>query len=207
MTANLFSPRSDQDIVRLVLSQPLAWIVSGTDADFRATLLPVRPTVDAGGRLVQLTGHFPRSNDQVELLKRNPRAYVLTLGAHGYISPSWVHDKTWAPTWNYASAQFIVDVTFFEEEAEIEAHLRDLVQAMEGDRPGAWSIDQMGPRYRTLSRRIIGFRARIRETRAKLKLGQDERDDIFPDIIAGLTQTSQRELLEWMKEFNPGRAG
>jgi transcriptional regulator len=206
VTTNRFAPRSDQDVVQLVLSQPLAWIVSGSNESFRATLLPVRPEVDGSGRLVRLTGHFARSNDHFRLLQTNPRAQILTLGAHGYISPSWIDDKTWAPTWNYASAQFIVDMTFFEEATEIEAHLRDLVDTMEAHRPGAWNIDQMGPRYRSLSKGVIGFRAEIREIRAKFKLGQDERDEVFRNIAVGLTRTSQDDLLRWMKEFNPGRA-
>jgi predicted FMN-binding regulatory protein PaiB len=207
VTTNRFAPRSDQDVAQLVLSQPLAWIVSGVNETFRATLLPVRPEVDANGRLVRLTGHFARSNDHFKLLQANPRAQILTLGAHGYISPSWIHDKTWAPTWNYASAQFIVDLTFFEEATEIEAHLRDLVDAMEAERPGAWNVDLMGPRFHSLSKGVIGFRAEVREIRAKFKLGQDERDDVFRDIAAGLSGSSQNELLTWMNEFNPGRAG
>jgi transcriptional regulator len=206
VTHPLFAPRSDGDVARLVLSQPLSWIVSGTGADFRATLLPLRPEVDANGALVRLVGHFARSNDQSRLLQQNPRAHILTLGAHGYISPSWIHDKTWAPTWNYASARFTVDFDFFEAPAEIETHLRDLVDAMEAGRPGAWNIDQMGPRYHSLSRGVIGFRAHVREIRAKFKLGQDERDAVFGDITAALEHTSQGELLDWMENFNPGRA-
>lgn len=205
MTHNLFAPRSDQDVVQLVLSSPLSWIVSGSGEDFRATLLPLRPETDADGRLVRLIGHFARSNDHFRLLQERPRALILTLGANGYISPSWMHDKTWGPTWNYASAQFLVDIEFFESTDELDAHLRDLVDAMEAGRPDAWSVEQMGPRYRTLSRGVIGFRAAVREVRAKFKLAQDERDAVFRDITAALARTSQRELLEWTTAFNPDR--
>jgi transcriptional regulator len=206
VTNSVFAARSEQDVEQLVLSQPLSWVVSGSGADFRATLLPLRPEVDANGALVRLVGHFARSNDHARLLQQNPQARILTLGAHGYISPSWIHDKTWAPTWNYASAQFSVDLDFFEAPGEIEAHLRDLVDAMEAGRRGAWNIDQMGPRYHSLSRGVIGFRAHVREIRAKFKLGQDERDAVFSDIAAALQRTQQGELLQWMNEFNSGRA-
>lgn len=208
MTTNRFAPRSDQDVLKLVLDHPLAWVVSGGAADdFRATLLPVRPELDANGRIVRLVGHFARSNDHSVLLQKTPRALLLVLGVQGYISPSWMQDKTQAPTWNYASAQFVVDMAFFDEPGEIETHLRDLVGAMEDDRPNAWSIDQMGPRYRSLSRGVIGFRAEVREIRAKFKLGQDERDDVFRDITAGLARNGRTDLLQWMSKFNPGRAG
>jgi hypothetical protein len=50
---------------------------------------------------------------------------------------------------------------------------------------------------------VIGFRANVSAIRAKFKLGQDERDDVFGDIIAGLEQSSEQdELLEWMQQFN-----
>jgi predicted FMN-binding regulatory protein PaiB len=202
----LFAARSGGDVAQLVLRQPLSWVVSGSGPDFRATLLPLRPEVDATGSVVRLLGHFARSNDHVRLLQQHPQAWILTLGPHGYISPSWIHDKTWGPTWNYASAQFRVELDFFESPGEIETHLRDLVDAMEAGRPGAWNIDDMGPRYHSLSRGVIGFRAHVREIRAKFKLGQDERDAVFGDITAALERTQQPALLEWMNAFNAGRS-
>lgn len=201
-----FAPRSHQDVLQLVLDHPLAWIVSGAGAGFRATLLPLRPELRDDGSIEALVGHFARSNDHVELLRDSTRALILVLGTQGYISPSWMRDKSQAPTWNYASVQFDTKVSFFEDDAAIEAHLRDLVDTMEAQRPGRWSIEQMGPRYRLLASRVIGFRAQVLETRAKFKLGQDERDDVFSDILAGLQQGGEHELLNLMKAFNPGRA-
>lgn len=201
-----FAPRSDTDILQLVLAQPLAWIVSGENENFRATLLPIRPECSADGHITAIVGHFARSNDHFELLRRSPRALILVLGTQGYISPSWMQDKTQAPTWNYASAQFLVDVSFFEQPARIEAHLRDLVDTMETDRADAWSVDQMGPRYHSLAQRVIGFRAEMRDVRAKFKLGQDERDDVFADITQGLARTGRDDLLQWMQAFNQHRS-
>lgn len=206
VASSRFAPRCDQDVMQLVAGHPLAWIVSGEGGNFRATLLPVLPTLDPQGRITSLVGHFARSNDHFELLKGSPRALLLVLGTQGYISPSWMQDKTQAPTWNYASAQFLADISFFEQPADIEAHLRDLVDTMEAGRPDAWSVDQMGPRYHSLSQRVIGFRADVREIRAKFKLGQDERDDVFVDIAKGLARSGHNELLHWMKTFNPGRS-
>jgi predicted FMN-binding regulatory protein PaiB len=205
---NRFAARSDADLVRLVQQQPLAWVVSGAAENFRATLLPVLAETDADGRVARLVGHFARSNDQYPLLMQDSRAVILVLGTNGYISPSWMQDKSQAPTWNYTSAQFFVDIEFFEEPQSIEAHLRQLVDTMEAQAPRAadsipWSVDQMGPRYASRSRAIIGFSAKVREVRAKFKLGQDERDDVFRDIMAGL---SHDDLSAWMRDFNPGRS-
>lgn len=204
-TTDKFAPRSDAEVVRLILENPLAWIVSCGADDFCATLLPLRPVTDARSRLERLVGHFARSNAHVEVLQRDPRAVILFLGPNGYISPSWIHDRTWAPTWNYASAQFATDIEFFDDEGRLDGLLREMAGAMERGRPHAWSPDEMGERYRSLARRVIGFDARIRERRVKLKLGQDERDPVFRDITVGLRDAGRQDLLRWMKALNPGR--
>lgn len=197
-----FDPRTPDDVARLVHAQPLGWIVTGSGAQVRATVLPLRPVLDADGRLVRLQGHMARSNPQAEALRADPRALVLMLGPHGYVSPSWMEDRTQAPTWNYASAQFLVEATLIDEPAGLEAHLRDLVGAMEAGRPRAWSVDETGERYASLSRRIVAFDARVLETRAKFKLGQDERADVFADILTGLEGEGASDLLAWMRDFD-----
>src|SRR5690606_27493143 len=106
--ATLFGPRSDQDLVRLVRDHPLAWIVSGEGEDFGASLLPLLPILSREGALTGLWGHFSRANPQFARLQRDGRAAILFLGPSGYISPSWMNDRSQAPTWNYASAQCLV---------------------------------------------------------------------------------------------------
>ncbi len=204
MNGNKFAARTPEDVSRLVRDHPLAWLVSATGNAPRGSLLPLRP-IFVDGQLVGLAGHFARSNPHVELLKHDKHALVLFLGCNGYISPSWMADRTQAPTWNYASSQFLVDIELYEDAAGIEAHLRDLVGAMEAGRPNAWSVDEMGERYRSLARRVIGFTARIRSAEPRFKLGQDERDDVFADILAGLGRDDAAVLAQWMRSFNPGR--
>jgi predicted FMN-binding regulatory protein PaiB len=198
-----YAPASPTMVADLVRAYPLAWIVSPA-SDVAATPLPLRPVVDAEGRIEALLGHFARSNPQVDALRADPRARVLLLGPSGYISPSWMADRTQAPTWNYASVEFRVEVAFTEDEADLRAVLDDLIAAMEAGRPGAWAAGDMGARYGLLASRIIAFRARVLEVRAVLKLGQDERDDVYADILAGL---GDGDLVDWMMRLNRGRAG
>ena len=207
MTAqpDIFAPKSDEQVLRLVLSHPLAWVVSLDGDGFRATPLPLRPRVGAGGRIEALEGHMARSNPLCAALQRDARALVLFSGPQGYISPSWLSDRTWAPTWNYAVVQFLVTLAFDETPARLDAHLQDLVSAMEQGRPGAWQPSEMGARYETLKRRIIPFVATVLEQRARFKLGQDERDAVFAEISEGLARSGSDELLAWMRELNPGR--
>jgi transcriptional regulator len=206
MTArpDIFAPKSEEQVLRLVLGNPLAWVVSLDEGALRATPLPLRPRV-ADGRIVALEGHLPRNHAQCLALQRDSRALILFSGPQGYISPSWVSDRTWAPTWNYAVAQFVVNVVFDESPARLDAHLNDLVDAMEHGRPGAWRVPEMGARYETLRRRIIPFEATVVEQRAKFKMGQDERDVIFADITSALGRSDPDGLLAWMKELNPNR--
>lgn len=201
MSYEKYAPRSDADIHRLVREQPLAWVVSGQGDEVRATPLPIRPHFGPDGRLEQLLGHFARSNPQLEGLRRDPRALILFLGPNGYISPSWMADRSQAPTWNYASAQFLVELELADDPDSVAFLLRDLIGAMESGRPKAWSVEEMGERYKSLSRGVVGFRARILEVRARFKLGQDERDDVFADIMAGLETTGATELRDWMAAF------
>ena len=201
MSSVSFQPRSDQDVLRLLREQPFGWLTCGSGVDFRASAIPFRPRLDEAGRLAGLWGHLARSNPQVESLRRDPRAGILILGANGYISPSWMADRTQAPTWNYVSVQFLTNITFMEGEAALERVLRDLIGAMEAGRPKAWSMEDMGARYARLAQRIVPFEANIVEIRPKFKLGQDERRDVFADIMAGLDATEADELRAWMADF------
>ena len=201
MSGDLFQPRSDRDILRLLCEQPFGWLICGSGDDFRASAIPFRPRLDPAGALVGLWGHLARSNPQVELLRRDPRAEILVLGANGYISPSWMADRTQAPTWNYVSVQLLTNITFMDDDAALERVLRDLIGAMEAGRPNAWNIEDMGERYARLAQRIVAFEADILEIRPKFKLGQDERRDVFADILAGLDATHADGLRTWMADF------
>ena len=202
--ADIFAPGSDEQVLRLVLAHPLAWVVSLDGGSFRATPLPLRPRI-AGGRIEAIEGHMARSNAHCAALQRDGRALILFSGPQGYISPSWVSDRTWAPTWTYAVVQFLVTIAFNEDPARLDAHLSDLVGAMERGRPRAWQPSEMGARYEMLRRRIVPFEAKILEQRARFKLGQDERDTVFADISAALEGSGPEDLLAWMRELNPGR--
>ena len=207
MTArpDVFTPKSEEQVLRLLLGHPLAWVVSLDEGEFRATPLPLRPRVGGDGRIEALEGHMARANPQFAALKRDARALLLFSGPQGYISPSWISERTWAPTWNYAVAQFLVTIAFDETPARLDAHLDDLVGAMERGRPNAWSASEMGARYDTLKKRIIPFVATVVEQRAKFKLGQDENDSVFAEITQSLAGSGSDALLAWMRELNPGR--
>ena len=202
-----FQPRSPSDLIDLVHAQPLAWIVCGSAANLQATVLPIQLDCDAAGNPVRLLGHFGRNNPQWRALAQSPKATVLLLGPNGYISPSWYADRSQAPTWNYACAQFEVDVEIRDTPQDADALLRSLADDMEADRPAAWHVEDMGERYARLSTGIVGFHARIVSVASRFKMGQDERDDVFADILRGLQLTDSDGLADWMRRFADRPAG
>ncbi len=208
-----FDARTPADELRLLRDYPLAWVTSGHGANQvsapHATLLPIQAKTDAHGRLVGLVGHFARHNPQVEALRRQPQAQFLFLGPHGYISPSWMADRSQAPTWNYASVRCVATVHFHDDGRRLRDEIRALVDSQEAGRTGQWGVDDMGERYERLARAIVGFEARIDDVQGKFKLGQDERTDVFEDIVRGLAAQPGGDaatLLSWMHEFNPSRS-
>lgn len=198
--SHLFSTWTDHDVADLVAAYPLAWLVSSGPLGFQATPLPLLADFDAEGRLDSLTGHMARSNPQVEALEQDAKALALFMGPHGYISPSWMSDRTQAPTWNYAALRIEVRVRFGA--VTVEEALDRLSSAMELDRLKAWSPDEMGKRYSRLSRGVVAFRADVTRSDGRFKLGQDERDDVYAEIMTGLGPGG---LADWMKRFNPQR--
>jgi predicted FMN-binding regulatory protein PaiB len=87
-----------------------------------------------------------------------------------------------------------VEVQFVPDETG--SALFRLAAALEGSGADAWTPNAMGSRYEQLKERIIAFRARIQETHARFKLGQDEPDLTFREITEGL---ADRQLAEWMR--------
>ena len=196
-----FTPRSPDAIDHLVAAHPFALVISANEGMPLATPLPLLLERSSDGAMA-LIGHFPRSNPHVDVLRRDPRALVVFMGAHGYMSPSWLADRTQAPTWNYETAQLQVNVVFEEGPGAIDAALSRLVDHMEDGRPNAWSVAEMGERYHKLAGAVIAFRADVTAAQAKFKLGQDERSDVYADILAGLAGTGQTSLLEAMTREN-----
>lgn len=200
MSVSQFEQWTDRDIVDLVAAYPLAWVVSAVP-EFRATPLPILLETDETGRPVSLLGHIGRSNRQFAQMQAAPRTLFLFSGPHGYISPELVTTtRDWGPTWNYATARIVADV-HFDESLNDEA-LEKLVGKMEHGRPNPWVREELGPRYDRMKQAIIAFRAPIVGIEARFKLGQDERDEVLGDIVAGLDGS---DLADWMRRFNAGR--
>jgi len=198
----VFDPRTPADILQLIQSEPLAWFVAEEGGRMFATPAPILPET-SDGVVTAFVGHVPRSCALARLMADGVRALVLVLGPHGYVSPSWLTDRTRSPTWNYTAAQLTCDLTLVDDADFCARHLEELCAATEHGRDNAWSPREMGPRFAMLAKQVVTFRGDIVDTSARFKLGQDERDDIYTDIVDGLSAEGSDDLLAWMAMFNP----
>ncbi|USA41025.1 FMN-binding negative transcriptional regulator [Pelagerythrobacter marinus] len=196
--AHLYERFAPADVRALIEEYPLAWVVAGQGS--AATTLPLIGEYDATGRLAALVGHFARGNPVEGALAADPRASLLFTGPQGYIPTDLAIRPDWAPTWNYARLQIDARVTITP--ADTAQAVDRLLRAMEG--PGGWSVENLGPRYRAMIGRIVGFRAQVTRVRGRFKLGQDEDLPTLRSIIAG---TPDRALARWMERLNAERLG
>lgn len=175
----------DSALLDFIAAYPLGLMISRIDGDWHATPLPLLvealPTGQWG-----LLGHLALSNPHVRALESEPVALILFLGPHGYISPSWLRDRSQAPTWNFAFAQMTVEVSLERGPDAAKDAVERLSSAMESGHPRSWKTSELGDRYSKLLRAIVAFRARIIDVQTKFKLGQNERIDVLSDIVANL---------------------
>ncbi len=197
MTGSLFDTYSHNDITDLIAAYPLAVLISEGAREFASTPLPMLADTDDEGRLINLVGHMALSNPQVEALRVKPRCCFLFQGPNGYISPRYVPDRDWAPTWNYALVRVHAELEFHPDKND--AALKRLVAYMEAGHKNAWSVEEMGERYEKLSHHVIAFDARVTSIDARFKLGQDERRNVFDSILNHLDQP---DLVDWMRRFD-----
>lgn len=198
-----FVPEDAIEIDRLIAAHPFAQLVSCNGLMPVCTPLPL--LLHRDGEQTWLIGHFARANPHVAMLREHPQALAVFMGEHAYMSPSWLRDRTQAPTWNYETVHCEVEVEFLDHNEAIHAALEELVTHMETGRESAWGIADMGPRYEQLSRAVIAFRARITAIHPKFKLGQNERDDVYADMLAGAERDQLRGIAGAMRRI-PRRA-
>ncbi|MEP9359576.1 FMN-binding negative transcriptional regulator [Sphingomonas sp. KR3-1] len=176
-----FAPRRPGDVAEMIREDVLGLVTTHDAQGFITTPLPLLAELDEAGEVRALIGHFARANPHLARAEATPRAQVSFFGPHGYISPSMVSKPDWGPTWNYRLAQFEVDIEL-QPGAE-DAAIRALAEALEGDR---WTVERMGARYAGLVEQVVAFRAVVTASSARFKLGQDESDTSFAEIVAAL---------------------
>lgn len=191
---------SNADIVELIAEYPLAWVMPRAADAARPHLLPLLARTDAGGAVTTLIGHMGRRNPLVRAFETAPEALILFTGPQGYVSTSCVSNPHWAPTWNFAQVRIEADIVLEPDRGD--AALLDLVEAMDAEEATGWRPRDVGPRYRSMERVIIAFRAEVTRLEARFKLGQDEPAETIREIIANHRDPA---LVRWMGRMNRDR--
>ena len=178
------------EVRALVAANPLALVVSTGRGDALSTPLPL--VLDKSHKV--LHGHFGAGNPHVSLLRSKPRALAIFQGPSSYVSPSWLADRSRAPTFFYSFVEFTVEVEFVDGADERRASLEHLVDHLEQGHEGAWSLDELGETYEKLASGIRPFRAYILCMRTMFKLGQQDRVDVVEDALVGLESAGCHQL-------------
>lgn len=182
---------STQKLLDFAAAYPLAWIVPVADPS-AALLMPVLIETSDEGEPASLLGHLPRRHDAAACLAEDGRIAVLFLGPNAYIPPAWIRKKGWAPTWNFVSLK--VTATAKTDPGLTPHAVESLVAHMEGT--AGWTVAEMGERYETLLKGIIGFCASIETLTPRFKVGRDETAESWTDIKQGL---AGHPLADWME--------
>lgn len=187
---------SAAQVLELIAQYPLAWVASATRG-VRGCALPMLAETGESGELAALFGHMSRANPLITAFRDDPRATLVFRGPDGYISPRIISRQGWAPTWNYASVEVEARVELVPEETD--AALVQLAAHLEGGHEPAWTVERVGARYEQLKARIIAFRAHVERVLPTFKLGQDEDEASFADIVE---HHPDQALVAWMRRVN-----
>ncbi|MFT8716797.1 FMN-binding negative transcriptional regulator [Gluconobacter potus] len=186
--------------LQLVHDYPLAAITGVSVHPGQPIHVPlVAQTEGCPERMVSLIGHMAKRNISPRALQEPQDVGVLFCGPDSYITPNLLTDRSWIPTWNYARLFVSGRITFSPELTQ--QSLEILIAEMERNQPAPWSMKEAGSRTECMKEHIIGFSIENLTLHPTFKLGQDEQDPVFAQIVQ---KHEDRVLVEWMKRMRTG---
>lgn len=174
-----FSVQDVATIDALVRAYPLASVVLRTTQGLPLSVDPVvlycPESVVQGASLL---GHIARANPLGHDLQAPAEVTAIFTGPRAYISPNWYPSKQdhhrAVPTYNYCTVVVHGRLRMLEARDDILQIVRHLTDQMEGDQPGAWSVDDAPPDYiEHMLKAIVGLAIDITEVQAKFKISQN----------------------------------
>ena len=154
-----------------------------------------------------LIGHFARNNPHWRELAEDvvKQHLVIFKGPHGYISPTWYHNKPAVPTWNYAAIHIkgCAEILSANDTTQALDSLMDKYEPELLVKRDVVSADYQ----EKLSKGIVGFKISIDVIDAKAKLGQHRSIADQQGVTAALRKSSSadhRALVDYMHELKLG---
>lgn len=176
----------------LMTAHPFATLVTtGPDGPV-ANHMPLVLHRDAGPHGT-LRGHVARPNPLSGNHDPATAALAIFQGPDSYISPAWypakqVHGKV-VPTWNYAVVHARGPLRFVEDQDWLRAHLEELTNRQEHDRPEPWAVgDAPDDFIARMLKGIVGIELLIEQLVGKWKVSQNRGDEDRAGVARGLRE-------------------
>ena len=185
-------------------------VVSQLDGELQFSHLPLLVDTE-GDQIVQLRGHFARSNPHWQALARQPAATVVFTGPNAYMSAQWYTPECpAAPTWNFVTGHVNGTIRLLDTPGQTTEIVNELISVNEAELPTQWSLESYSPERRAaLTPHILGFALDVQSVEPKFKLNQHYADADKLGAIAGLRARgtdAARQIADLM-ELTLGQGG
>ncbi|MEG8040786.1 FMN-binding negative transcriptional regulator [Sphingomonas sp. LR60] len=187
-----------RDVLRAAIrAHPLATLVTATEQDIVANVLPFSLEVTARGDV--LKAHLARANEQVGYLRAGASALVLFQGPQAYVSPSWyagkrVHGKV-VPTWNYVVVQARGRTRVIDDPSWLVDQLAALTTAAENGQPEPWTVaDAPADFIQAQLKGIVGVEIAIDRLEGKWKVSQNRSREDRVAVADGLSAAGRHDM-------------
>jgi transcriptional regulator len=150
-----------------------------------------------------IEGHMARANPHWQYLEENPRALIVFVGPHAYVSPSLYASKENVPTWNYVSVHAYGTITLRHAVPEKHAAQTRMIDALEpAYHP---QFNELSPTYmHGRMSAIVAFEMSVERLEGKMKLSQNrpmaDRHTVANTFADGDDQ--QRAIAAWMRRVS-----
>lgn len=198
-----FDSKDPQTAAELMRDHPFASLVSNDDEGFPyVTHLPLH--AEREGDTFTLWGHCAKPNAHWRYLQARPKALVVFMGPHAYMSPKVYPDLTRVPTWNYLAVHCSVDARLIEDDFAKDRLLKKLIGDHEPPYAQQW-LDLGEEFQRKMLAGIVGFELRVSSWQCKLKLNQHRKEShgAMRQAYASGSE-DERSLANWMDKLGLG---
>ena len=176
-------------LVETIQSIQFGMLITATDDDLHVSHVPFAVRVadngtgsdDDNADPVVLETHLARANPHWKAIDGARRTMAVFQGPQAYVRPGFYpskaeHGKV-VPTWAYIVIHARGAAELIATPDELRAHLHDLTDASERNRPVPWSVDDAPPAFvDALQRGIVGVRLRATTLEGKWKINQNKSD-------------------------------
>ena len=181
----------------LMRTHPFATLVMLEDGALSANHVPlaIHPELSEFGKL---RGHISKGNPLWKKHDPSVEALAIFQGPQHYVTPSWYpskkeHGKV-VPTWNYAVVHAYGRVEMIQEPAWLLAHLNELTNRNEVERPVPWAVSDMPDDYVARQLKgIVGLEITIMRLEGKWKVSQNRDAADRRGVSRGLVVDNDRD--------------